>query len=93
MPYNGIGVGISSSSLDGEQNSLQKKLQMGGPNDMTQTFEQICMDNGYSVKEYVVKTPDGYHLKLFRIQSKLNLNLKRASQEGFSWSSELEFGD
>ena len=61
---------------------------------MTLTFEQICNDNGYSVREYIVKTPDGYHLKLFRIQSKLNLNLKRASQEGgFSWSSELEFGD
>lgn len=64
---------------------------MSGPEEMTQSFEQICFENGFSVKQYSVKTTDGYILELFRIDGLLHE--KHSNQGAFSWNSDFIFED
>ena len=48
------------------------------------------MENGFSVKHHTIRTADGYHLKLFRIDG--ILNEKHINSEGsFSWNSDFDF--
>ena len=55
--YNSRQLGLTHQIV-GEQNI---------PDDMHESFEQICSKYGYHVEEHQVKTEDGYLLRLFRI--------------------------
>ena len=41
------------------------------PDEIRKTFAEICDEHGYRVSEHTTKTTDNYHLKLFRLSSKV----------------------
>lgn len=38
---------------------------------MHNTFVELCFQSGFEVEEHIVRTDDGYHLRMFRIPGKL----------------------
>ena len=51
------------------------------PPDMTKTFEELCIENGYQTESYFVTTEDGYILEMFRIPGKIEEEVTQEKQK------------